>query len=116
MRIVLSLLITFWVMQIVSQLIYKYGSESPQRWLWGFIVGNVIGVSSMWLQMKLYTRMDAALAMGLGIGGAFLFSQLALTAVFHVRPSGLQWLAYGMIAGGMILAAFGTGKHEFDLT
>jgi len=110
MKIILSLLTAFWVMQIVSQLIYKYGSESPQRWLWGFIVGNAIGVSSMWLQMKLYTKMDAALAMGLGIGGAFLFSQLALTAVFHVRPSGTQWVAYALIGGGMILAAFNPDK------
>jgi len=111
MRIILGLLTAFWGMQIISQLIYKYGSESPERWIWGFIIGNMIGVSSMWLQMKLYTKMDAALAMGLGIGGAFLFSQLALTAVFHVRPSGLQWLAYALIGGGMILAVFGPSQE-----
>jgi len=110
MKIIIVLLTGFWLLQIVSQVIYKYGSESPQRWVWGFVLGNALGITSMWLQMKLYTRMDAALAMGLGIGGAFLFSQLALIAVFQVRPGGLQWLAYGMIAAGMILAAFSPGK------
>lgn len=111
MKITLALLTAFWVMQIVSQLIYKFGSESPSRWLLGFVIGNAIGVSSMWLQMKLYTRMDPALAMGLGIGGAFLFSQLAFTLAFHCRPTPTQWLAYGLIGAGMIAAAFG-GKAD----
>ena len=99
-----SLLIVFWAMQIVSQIIYKAGSASPRYWIVGFVLGNVIGVSSMWLMMKLYTKMDSGLAMGLGIGGAFLFSQLAFAIVFSARIGWQQAIAYGLMALGMILA------------
>ena len=106
----IGLLLSFWVLQIVSQLIYKFGSTSPKYWIAGFVLGNVLGITSMWLQMKLYTKMDCGLAMGLGIGGAFFFSQLAFIIAFGAKLGYSQILAYTFMTAGMVLAGISTVK------
>jgi len=56
--------------------------------------------------MKLYSRMNANLAMAWAGGGAFLAIQVALALVFRTRPTSAQWLGYALIAMGMGLASF----------
>lgn len=106
----LVLLFSFWGLQIVSQCIYKFGSTSPKYWIAGFVLGNALGITSMWLQMKLYTKMDCGLAMGLGIGGAFFFSQLAFIVAFGARLGMTQVAAYVLMTAGMVLAGVSAVK------
>jgi drug/metabolite transporter (DMT)-like permease len=100
------LLAIFWAMQVVAQLFFKWGSATAGRWVPGFILGNLFGASSIWLMMKLYTRMNPNLALALAGGGAFLVTQLALALVFHSRPTGLQWVGFAAVGAGMALASF----------
>ena len=106
----ITLLVTFWAMQIIAQLFFKHGSASPGRWLTGFILGNVFGASSIWLLMKLYQRMDPNTALALGSAGGFLGAQLFLALVFHARPTVLQWTGFVAVAVGMALATAGVAK------
>ena len=99
-------------MQIVSQIIYKLGSTSPKYWIIGFVAGNIIGVSSMWFLMKLYARINPGLAMGFGLGGAFLFSQITFAIVFGYKMGYNQIFAYIFITVGMLLA----GAESLDLS
>jgi multidrug transporter EmrE-like cation transporter len=101
---VLTLLIVFWVWQVIAQLIFKHGSGDQSRWLACFILGNLFGASSIWFLMKLYARMNANLAMAIAGGGAFLCVQIALAITFHLRPTIPQWFGYALIAGGMVIA------------
>ena len=100
-------LVAFWLMQAGAQLLFKFGSTSPDRWLFGFIGGNVFGASSIWLLMLLYKSMNPNVALGLGTGGGFLCAQLAITALFRVHVSPLQYGAMVLVAGGMALFAVG---------
>lgn len=100
----LLLLSAFWAMQVVAQLFFKWGSATDGRWLPGFILGNLFGASSIWLMMKLYTRMNPNLALALAGGGAFLVTQLALALAFHSRPTSVQWLGFAAVAAGMVVA------------
>jgi hypothetical protein len=61
----------------------------------------------MWIMMKLYTVMNANLAMGLTIGGGFLCGQLALALAFRTGLSGLQHAGIVVTAFGLFILARG---------
>ena len=100
-------LIAFWLMQAAAQLLFKFGSTSPDRWLFGFIGGNVFGASSIWLLMLLYRHMNPNIALGLGTGGGFLCAQLSIAVLFRISVSLLQYGAMALVAVGMALFAVG---------
>ncbi len=101
-------LLTFWAMQTIAQVVFKYGSDAPERWLTCFIIGNVFGASSIWLLMLLYRDWDPNIALGLGTGGGFLCAQGALAMLFHTQISGVQWIGAIAVAAGMALFSIGT--------
>lgn len=95
-------LVSFWGMQIVAQLLFKYGSLSEKQWLIGFIGGNLFGFSSIWLLMLLYREINVNIALGLAGGGSFLLSQIALSIIFKSNLTLLQWISIVIITLGMI--------------
>ena len=97
----------FWIMQIVAQLFFKWGSAADSRWIWGFLIGNLFGFSSIWLLMMVYKSMNPNIALGICGGGAFLLSQLALALVFRSQVSLTQWLGVTAIVIGILLLAIG---------
>ena len=97
----------FWLMQTAAQLLFKLGSTAPERWIFGFIAGNVFGASSIGFLRLLYRHMSPNVALGLGTGGGFICAQLALAALFKVHVSPLQYGAMALVAGGMALFAVG---------
>lgn len=50
--------ILFCGMQCAAQLLFKWGSGSKSRWLWGSVGGYVFVVSSCWILMILYKTMN----------------------------------------------------------
>ena len=104
------LICIFWAMQIGANLAFKYGSTSASRWWPGFIVGNIIGASSIFFMMKIYQRMNANIALTIAGGGTFLLVQFALAAVFKSRMTGWQWVGIMAVAAGMIIAGLGSPK------
>jgi multidrug transporter EmrE-like cation transporter len=96
---------TFWAMQVAAAVLIKWGSTAPERWWYGFIIGNLFGAPSLLLAMKVYQRMNPNLALALAMGGSFLFAQLAMAWLFHSRPTSLQWVGLAVIGAGMVLAA-----------
>ena len=101
-------MIIFLAMQVAANLIFKYGSGASSRWLPCFIIGNVIGASSIYFMMKLYERLNANLAMAIGGGATFLLVQLALAVAFNSRLSLLQWGGIAAVGIGMAMTALGT--------
>lgn len=100
-------LVIFWLMQAAAQILFKYGSLTPSRWLLGFIAGNVFGASSIWFLMLLYKSMNPCLALGLGTGGGFLCAQIALQIIFRCGVAPIQYLAMALVSVGMALFAIG---------
>ena len=96
---------TFWVMQVAAAVFIKWGSTAPERWWYGFLLGNLFGAPSLLLAMKVYQRMNPNIALALAMGGSFLFAQLAMAWLFHFRPTSTQWMGLAIIGIGMVLAA-----------
>jgi len=97
----------FWGMQVVAQLLFKWGSISESRWLYGFFGGHLFGVSSIWILMVLYKTMNPNVALGVCLGGAFLWAQLAIALVFRSGVSAIQYGGIAAITVGMIVLAAG---------
>ena len=91
----------FWAMQAGAQAAFGWGSAAPGRWLTGFIAGNVLGVTSIIVLMRLYAGSDVGLVCALAVGGAFVAGQLALAAISHQQPALAQWACVALIAVGM---------------
>lgn len=107
---VIIYLIIFWVMQVIAQILFKYGSLSERNWLIGFIGGNLFGFSSIWLLMLLYKNINVNVALGLAGGGAFLLSQIVLAVLFRTSLTPVQWMSVVLITIGMIGLCLG----DFD--
>ena len=97
----------FWGMQVVAQLLFKWGSVSDSRWLWGFFGGHCLRVSSVWFLMILYKSMNPNVALGICFGGMFLLSQVAIALVFRSGISPMQYAGVATITAGMVLLAIG---------
>ena len=114
LRVAIYLLV-FWMMQVIAQIFFKWGSGSESRWLWGFFGGNLFGFSSIWLMMLIYKAINPNIALGLSAGGAFLLGQLALFVFFRSKVAPLQWAGILAIVVGIIaLSAGGTKSPGID--
>lgn len=101
-------LAVYWLMQALAQVLFRYGSDTPARWMLGFVGGNVFGASSIWFLMLLYRVWNANVALAVGTAGGFLFAQAALAMFFRLHVTPVQYGAAVMIAAGMglfVLAA-----------
>jgi multidrug transporter EmrE-like cation transporter len=98
----------FWGMQIVAQLLFKWGSGADSRWFWGFFGGHCFGVSSLWILMVLYRTMNPNIALGICFGGMFLLSQVAIAVVFRSGITPVQYAGIVTITVGMIMLAVGS--------
>jgi multidrug transporter EmrE-like cation transporter len=105
-KIIFGILI-FWAMQITAQLLFKWGSDLPGRSVWGFVGGNLLGVTSIVFLMLLYKTMNANVAMGICLGGAFLLAQVAVALLARSTPAGMQYAGILGITSGMVLLAVG---------
>jgi multidrug transporter EmrE-like cation transporter len=94
-------------LQVVTQLLFKWGSLAPSRWGWGLVAGNVVAIASTWLLMMVYKSMNPNVALGICGGGAFLLTQVAMAAIFKSDLSITQWTGVAAIFVGMILLAVG---------
>jgi len=97
----------FAVMQAAAQVLFKYGSGAPARWLPFFVAGNVFGASSIWFLMLLYKVMNPNVALGLATASGFLAAQAALVIFFRSHVSMLQYGGMAAIAAGMALITIG---------
>ena len=97
----------FYFMQATAHVLFKYGSTSNSRWIPCFIIGNIVGMSCVWLLMKLYATMNANVAMGLAIGGGFLFAQIAIAVAFRTSLTAIQYIAIFVIVSGLFMLAKG---------
>lgn len=97
-----AFLLGFFVLQVLANLLFKYGSVHPVRYWLGFVIGNAFGMSSIWFMMQIYQRMNANVGMAIAGGGSFLLVQLALFFCFDGRLNAAQWLGIAMILAGIV--------------
>jgi multidrug transporter EmrE-like cation transporter len=99
-------ILTCWAMQAVSQLLYKWGTNTGHMTA-GFVVGNLFGASSIVFLMLLYKTVNPNVALGICMGGGFLTAQIALALVGRARLGRAQYAGIVAITAGMLLLAVG---------
>lgn len=100
-----SFLLGFLAFQAGANLLFRYGSIVPGRWWLGFILGNLVGVSSILFFMGLQRMYPDRPAVVLAIcgGGAFIVAQVAVSLVFR-QPIALgQYAGIAVIVCGMVM-------------
>jgi multidrug transporter EmrE-like cation transporter len=103
----IGLLAGFFAFQVAANLLFKYGTVHPDRYWSGFILGNALGISSIWFMMNIYQRMNANVGMAIACGGSFVLVQLALFVLFDGRLTGLQWAGLITILVGITITTLG---------
>ena len=109
---IIGYLVIFWVMQVTAQIFFKWGSSAATRWIWGFLLGNLLGFSSIWLLMLVYQAMNPNVALGLSTGGSFLITQIVIVLAFKSKVSPIQWAGIAAIVVGMIALTAGMPRAE----
>ena len=103
----------FWAMQIFANVAFKFGSHNTavrsRRWVTGFVAGNVVGASSMYVMMLIYAQMlgNRNLAAVLGNSGGFVGSQLLLAWMWRSKLGWGQWVGIALVAIGTVVATLG---------
>ena len=95
----------FVILQVLVAIIFKWGSSSKTRWLWSFIVANIVALISTWFLMTAYKYLNTNIAYGVSLGSTFILVQLALSLIFKSKLSYIQWMLIFVIAVSMILFA-----------
>jgi len=96
-------MIAFWIVYAASFCIFKRGSLSKAAWLPCFIIGNVSGVIGNGILMLLYETMDANIALGLAVGGGYLFAQISLSRIFKEPLTPRQYISIFAVTAGMFM-------------
>ena len=79
------------------------------EWKWPlFIAGNLFGITSTWIMMKIYAAVkNANLANLYASSISFLFGQLLMWLLFHSRLNGPQVVGLAVVFSGIIVCGFG---------
>ena len=106
MGIISIYIATFWAIQTVVPIIFKYGAET-RHWVPYFVVGNILGITATRIWMLLLERMHPNVATALLAGGAFFLGQVGLAVVFRTHLTLVQMLGITAIIAGMLCLCLG---------
>lgn len=87
--------VIFLFMQVIANLLFKWGSTASSYYWWGFILGNLMGVSSIFFMICMHKAMPAALVIAVGFGGTFLLNQIAMYLIYREPLS--SWASCGLV-------------------
>ena len=88
-------------MAVASGLCFRQGGVEPESRLFWFILSNSIGIPSTWFLMRIYSAMNANIALVLCGSISFVIFQIVLWGLFQAELSMMQ-------LGGIALVALGT--------
>ncbi len=95
----------FWFSMLASQVAFKLAYQHPaHRWTI-FLAGALVGISGTWFIMALHGKMPAHLVVGLCVGGGFVLSQFAMSAMER-RFNPVAILGSLIVVAGILLIAY----------
>ena len=99
-------IVLFLAFQIVAHTLFKWGSLVSQNYWWGFILGNLLGITSIIFMIGMYKSLPAASAIAIGMGGTFVLNQLFMFLIFHEKINLVALLGMFMIFTGILAVSF----------
>lgn len=98
-------ILSFFVLQVTAGLLFKYGALHKAYWWHTFIVGNVLGMISIYFLMRVYHDLNPNLGEAICRGGRFVLLQIAFVVVFQSRLGPVQWGGVVMIVTGIFVVS-----------
>jgi multidrug transporter EmrE-like cation transporter len=98
-------ILSFFVLQVSAGLVFKYGALHKPYWWHSFVIGNVLGMVSIYFLMRVYHDLNPNLGEAICRGGRFVLLQLAFVAVYHSRLGPVQWCGVAMIVAGIFIVS-----------
>ncbi len=99
--------VAFWLCQIISSIVFKYGGIQPKYQLAALVGGNIILISASWFLIQLFKTVPQPIVIALCSGGTFLTVQLAMAIWFKQPLNWIQILGSLIIIVGMVMVTFG---------
>ena len=97
----------YFLTQIAAHLIFRWGGITPGMYWYGFVLGNIFGISSMLPYIFMFRMLTPAQAVAIGSGGTFLLLQIFMYLVFRQPLNLISTLGIGVIFFGILIVAFG---------
>lgn len=106
-------IVLFLICQIAANLLFKWGTSAPNLYWYGFIFGNMVGMTSILFMMGMYQHLPVANVVAIGTGGTFLLNQIVMFIVFRekIHPAAMAGIAL-IFAGILLVAFFNSPKAE----
>lgn len=95
----------FLLMQVVANLLFKWGGSAPSHYWWGFVLGNLVGASSILFMIAMYRDMPAPIVIAVGTGGTFLLNQIVMFLIYREHVTPLAWIGISLIFIGILMTA-----------
>jgi len=74
----------YWFFGTAGTFLFRYGGVHPEKFWIFFVLGNVMGFSSIWFLMKAYSQIkNVNVATVLCLAGAFVIFQLLSWLIFR---------------------------------
>lgn len=99
----------FLLMQVIANLLFKWGGMAPNHYWWGFILGNAVGVSSILFMITMYRDMPAPIVIAVGTGGTFLLNQIIMFLIYREHLTPLAWTGVFLIFAGILMTSLLNG-------
>lgn len=112
-------IVMFLTFQIIANLFFKWGASSPAvvhcgiaQEYWGFIFGNIVGVTSIVFMIGMYKTLPAASVVAIGSGGTFLLVQIVMYLLYreHLRWSAIAGIF--LIFAGILMVALSSRPDQ----
>lgn len=93
----------FVVIQVVVQILFKYGSLGQNNWLMIYILANVLSITSTHFAMVGYKYLNPNMALGVAVSSLYILSQVFLSVLFDSDLSFFKWMLLIVMAISMLL-------------
>ena len=105
-------IVLFLAVQIAAHTLFKWGSLASQNYWWGFILGNLFGITSLVFMLGMYKSLPAASVIAIGIGGTFVLNQIFMFLIFHEKINLIALLGIFLIFIGILAVAFSNNLYS----
>lgn len=98
-------IIAFFVLQVGAGLLFKMGSVNKEYWTLGFVLGNGMGITSIYFLMIVYKHLNPNISEAICRGGYFILIQIAFLVFFRSHLNLIQWSGIAAIISGIIIVS-----------
>ena len=99
----------FLILQVAANLLFKWGGGSPSHYWYGFLFGNLAGITSILMMIAMYRDMPAPVVIAVATGGTFFLNQIVMFLVYREHLTLPAWAGVFLILAGILMTSLLNG-------